>query len=318
MRNSFFMLVLVFAWMPVAPSRAQTPTGDAPPPAEVTADAAATSAEPNTPAAPNTAAPNTAAPTSPPPMIEAPAVSSPPVQLASAESSAPALDTCCRRRRGDAEGAGTFMLGVAFVDVADLNDHLEAAGYETVSSTMAMIGGEGRAVLRSGFVIGGHGAALLGSDVEGPGEFQASLSGGYGMADLGFAFVHTRNALLTLTAGIGGYGFGLHLSERNAAPFDDVLRNPGRSETLASGGVLMGLTVGFDGRVPVGDRNEEGTQPFFTLGVRAGAMYGPPIADWSLSDGSTAKSGPSTQLLSAYLALVVGFGGGPVDENGNI
>jgi hypothetical protein len=135
------------------------------------------------------------------------------------------------------------------------------------------------------------------------------LGGGFGMADFGYAFVHTERFLLTLTGGIGGYGLELGIGDGQSVRFDDVLRDPRRSVSLGQGGVLVGLTLGIDWRVPTG-RAERGRHGFFTIGARVGGLYGPSIGDWSLSQGDNATNGPSTGLTGGYAAIAIGFGGG--------
>jgi hypothetical protein len=205
------------------------------------------------------------------------------------------------------------MLGLAFLDLSDLNDHLRARGYEELSEVVTIIGGEGRGVMESGFVVGGRGGAFLSPSADGPGAVRATLSGGFGMAEFGYAFVHTRPILLTLTAGIGGYGLDIELTERRTVAFDDVLDDPRRSESLGHGGLLAGLTLGFDGRVPIGKTDEKGVRPFFTLGVRAGGLYGPPLGGWSLGNGSDVTDAPSSALSSLFAVAVIGFGGATSD-----
>jgi hypothetical protein len=233
-----------------------------------------------------------------------------PAQASEAALPAAPCEPCARKRRG-VEGAGGFMLGAAFIDLSDLNDHLSAAGFEEVDSAMVLLGGQAHAVFESGFVVGGHGGAFLTPSADGPGEVRASVGGGFGMADFGFAFVHTPSSLLTLTGGIGGYGLGVDLSEHRTLAFDDVLDDPRRSASLSAGGLLVGITLGFDGRIPIGDVDEEGMRPFFGVGARAGALFGPPLGEWTLGDGTETTGGPSTTFASAYAALLLSFGGMP-------
>jgi hypothetical protein len=213
-----------------------------------------------------------------------------------------------------AEGAGVFFIGLGFFDFAALNRRLRANGYESIDDTITVIGGEGHAILPSGFVMGAHGGALLSSDGRGPNGFERSFGGGFGMLDLGLALVRTRPLLVTLTSGIGGYGMSLGISERQSASFDAVLQSPARSSSVSRGGLLVGLGLGVDGRVPVG-KVERGRRGFFTLGGRIGALYGPPLGGWGLAEGGDATSGPGRGLAGVYGALAVGFGGGPVAEN---
>jgi hypothetical protein len=192
----------------------------------------------------------------------------------------------------------------------DLEDRLTANGYESLPWARPIIGGEGHAVLPSGFVVGAWGAALLGPGSSGPNDYTATLSGGFGMLDLGFALVHRRAALLSLLAGIGGYGYSVDIGNGSSTSFDDALANPARSTSVGTGGVLGSLTLGFDGRVDIGEP-KAGRQGFFSLGARLGVLYGPPIGEWSLANEGTATGGPTTGLTGGFAAMAVGFGERP-------
>jgi hypothetical protein len=216
----------------------------------------------------------------------------------------------CEDEDDRSEGSGMFNLGFGVFDLSSLNDRLAAGGYERLSNRMTLLGGEGHALLESGFVIGGRGAALLGDDGRGPGTLQTELSGGFGMLDLGFALVRTDTVLFTVLGGFGGYGWSLLLSEREALRFEEVLETPERTSSLSRGGVLVGLTLGIDGRVPIG-KPERGKRGFFTLGARVGGLFGPALGDWSATDGTEVTAGPDTGLAGLYGLLALGFGGGP-------
>jgi hypothetical protein len=220
----------------------------------------------------------------------------------------PPPEPCPERKREAAEGFGQFLLGAGFFGLKDLQDRLAANGYDRLPTAITILGGEGHGVFDSGFLVGVRGAALLSPESEGPRGFTASVGGGFGMVDFGFALVHTRPILLSLAAGIGGFGYSIDIGDGASAPFDDALADPARSTSISTGGVLGSLTAGFDGRVDVGQA-QEGRQGFFTLGLRLGVLYGPPIGDWSLSNGGAATGGPSTELIGGYGALAIGFGG---------
>ena len=164
-------------------------------------------------------------------------------------------------------------------------------------------------MLESGFVAGARGAAIIYQSGDGPDGMQTHLGGGFGVLDFGFALVHRAPFLLTLTASIGGYGTSLEIGDEQSARFDDVLADPRRSTTLDRGGLLTGLTLGFDGRVPVG-RVERGQQGFFTLGARIGVLYGPALGGWGFSPEAEATAGPSFGLTGAFAGVAIGFGGG--------
>jgi hypothetical protein len=213
------------------------------------------------------------------------------------------------RSRESAEGFGHFLLGAGFFNLSELEDRLKDDGYGELSPVISIVGGEGHAVFDSGFLVGARGGALISPESEGArGGGTARITGGFGMADFGFALVHTRPVLLSLSAGIGGYGYSIELGDSESAAFDDVLADPARGTSLSTGGLLGSLTVGFDGRVDVGPM-EQGRQGFLTLGLRLGALYGPPLGDWSIEHGGTASGGPSTALAGGYGALAIGFGG---------
>lgn len=277
-------LVLLAAMGPSASAQA----GDEPvpePPPSATAAQAAPPAPPATPPA----APSPNANTAPSPSVTSPC----PV---------------CDDDDDDTEGRGAFLLGLGFFDLSKLNDRLVASGYEAVDDALTVIGGEGHAVFANGFVAGGMGAGILGPTSEGPREAHMDFGGGFGMLDLGFALVHTRSILFTVLGSVGGYGWTMSIDQPGAARFDDVLDNPRRSTSLTRGGMLAGLTLAIEGRIPVGPA-ERGRQGFFSLGLRAGGLYGPPLGTWSLADGSDATAGPDTRMAGVYSLLTLGFGG---------
>jgi hypothetical protein len=218
---------------------------------------------------------------------------------------------CEREEEEAAEGAGAFFIGTGVFDLSPLNERLRDNGYERISPWATLIGGEGHAVLDSGFVAGARGAAIVYQTGDGPDGMRTHLGGGFGMFDFGFALVRRSPILLTLTASIGGYGTSLEIGDEQSARFDDVLADPRRSTSLDRGGLLTGLTLGFDGRVPVG-RVERGRRGFFTLGARLGVLYGPALGGWGFSPESEATAGPNFGLTGAFAGVAIGFGGGSV------
>jgi hypothetical protein len=230
-----------------------------------------------------------------------------------AQAAPPGPAPCEEAERDDTEGAGMFWFGPGLFAFSSLSDRLAAHGYERLPNLLPVIGGEGHAVFPSGFVIGGHGAGLLAPDRDGPDDLALHFGGGFGMADFGFAPVHTQSLLFTMTGGIGGYGWSLGIGSKERASFDDVLEDPRRSASLSRGGVLVGATLGIDGRVALGGA-ERGHQGFFTFGLRIGGLYGPAIGHFSLADGEEVSDGPNVGLTGAYAVLALGFGGRPVDN----
>ena len=121
----------------------------------------------------------------------------------------------------------------------------------------------------------------------------------------------TCSGCRALTGGIGGYGRSLGIGNEQSVPFDGALANPKQSVSMSQGGVLVGLTLGLDGRVPMG-AVKRGRRGFFTIGVRVGGLYGPMIGSWGLAEGANATGAPTLGLTGGYAALAIGFGGGTV------
>lgn len=280
---------------PASPAPTESPTSPAPEPSSAPAPLAP-SPEPTVP-------PSDAPPAPPPPAVMVPPPPPPP----------PPCDPCVVREPEEGEGHGLLLGGVGMFDLSDLGDRLNAQGYEEVPNTLALIGGEAHGIFESGFVIGARGAALLGPDRDGPGNRSTSFSGGFGLVDAGYAFVRTPNLLLMLTAGLGGYGYRLEIGGPGSTTFDDALDDPRLSTSLSTGGLLGSLTVGFDGRIPMG-RMERRHTGYFSVGVRVSGLYGPAMGDWELAHGGDADGGPESGLVGGFAALVIGFGGGHVDR----
>ena len=300
-----------FAAPPTQPPPSSSPADEAKATAPSSA-AAAPAGAPAPPAEPPPAVPNssTAAPPPAQPAVTAAAGTSaaspaPPRTIASSDEGS----SDSSRDRDRTEGAGVFLLGPALLNLASLNDRLQANGYEKLDTLATFIGGEGHAIFANGFVAGARGGAILGPSGAGPNDMQTHLSGGFGLIDFGYAFVHTERFLFTLTGGVGGYGLELGIGDGQSVRFDDVLQNPRHSASMGQGGVLVGLTLGVDWRIPTGPA-ERGRRGFFTLGARLGGLYGPPIGGWSVAQGGDATNGPNTGLTGGFAAIAVGFGGG--------
>lgn len=289
-------------------SRAAPAPADAPPPSgaigpsSVDPSRAAGDDSPTSGSSPLTSGDSPRATGTPPPST-APGT----VTLAPPEAPEPA-DRCPDRSEEPAEGFGHFLLGAGLFNLNDLEDRLRDSGYAELSPVITIIGGEGHALFDSGFLVGARGGALISPESEGPDGSTASISGGFGMADFGFSLVHTRPILLFLAAGIGGFGYSVDIGDGRSAAFDDVLAEPARGTSLSTAGLLGSLTVGFDGRVDIAPP-ERGKQGFLTLGLRLGALYGPPIGDWTIEHGGKASGGPTTALAGFFGALALGFGG---------
>ena len=212
---------------------------------------------------------------------------------------------------------GDFMPGIffgaGFFELTSLNDRLAAHGYDRIESFRPVLGGELRAIHPSGLVTGIYGAAIFARSADGPDGLRAKWSGGFGVFEAGYAFVHLPAFTLSLSGGIGGYGVTLDIADPGGARFDSVLDMPRRGTSLTNGGLLFGLMLRADGRIPLGPvRNER--QGYLAIGLRVNGLWGPALGDWGFEfNDDDATRGPSSNLAGVYAALVLGWGGTSVN-----
>lgn len=225
-------------------------------------------------------------------------------------TSAPPPPEPTEQQRSGPEAMGALFFGPGLFDMSPLNDRLRANGYQTVPSSMILVGGEGHAVFRSGFVFGARGAGLLSPTRNGPGDLQTRFGGGFGMLEFGYAFVHTEPVLLSLSAGVGGYGTSFEIDNGQSQSFDAVLHNPQQGASLGRSGLLVGATLAVDGRIPLGSSSRI-RKSFIAIGLRVSGLSGPALGGWTLAQGSNATHGPALGLNGGFVALAIGFGGYP-------
>lgn len=205
------------------------------------------------------------------------------------------------------EAIGAFFVGPGLFELTPLNDRLRSNGYETIPSLMTLVGAEGHLILPSGLVFGAHGAGLLSPSGSGPMDMQTQFGGGFGLLDLGYAFVHSAPILASFYAGFGGYGTSFEISSGQAQKFDAVLQNPQQSSSMGRSGLLIGATLALDGRIPLGSADRP-RRSFVSIGVRVSGLVGSGLGGWTLSHGADATDGPVLGLNGGFVALAIGFG----------
>lgn len=203
--------------------------------------------------------------------------------------------------------------GAGLFELSGLNDRLDDAGYERLNGISPVIGGELRVIHPSGFLTSIYGAAILPSTSDGPDRLRASLRGGFGLLDAGWAFVHRPGFTLSLSGGVGGYWTSLDIYQRGDDAFNDVLANPRRSTSLGSSGLLVGAVLRADGRIPLGaQRNHR--QSYLALGLRVTGLWGPALSGWDFAEhNDEVDDGPAAHLSGAYAAVVIGWGNTAVE-----
>jgi len=121
-------------------------------------------------------------------------------------------------------GGGGALGGWMFLDVAELNADLDAAGYAPFPDGLLLKGGGGGGGLLKGFRFGGYGAS---------GEVYSALGGKRAMLSVGFGGVWLSYGLVSeasydLAAGlmIGGGGATLKLTGHQPESFQDAIGRP--------------------------------------------------------------------------------------------
>ncbi len=193
--------------------------------------------------------------------------------------------------------AGFFAIGTNVAQLNALNDRLDASGYPTLLS----LGGGGHRIVGGRFLIGGEGHGLITPSKTVQGR-TVSLSGGYGLATVGYLAVAHSKWRVYPQVGAGLGGFSLTIGSADTAPFDDVLDDPNRESRLNRGQFLVSLSL--QGSYELSGPNEAGG---FRIGLQAGYLLAPAAGDWTLG-GHQLGDGPDAGFDGPFLRLLIGGG----------
>lgn len=199
-----------------------------------------------------------------------------------------------------------LMAGAQRIQTGALNRDLAARSQPGFDRTFASLGG-GVELSLGHVLLGLEGAGLVERRAESV-EFERTLAGGYGLANVGYAVVDSRHVRLYPMAGIGvgGVTFG---SRRQGVPaFGDLLDSPDWAARLTGVEMVLQAAVGADYVLWSGER--KGKRRHVSMGVRAGYTFAPAVGGWRL-DGTRVVGGPAVRIEGAYVRLAVAFGGQP-------
>ncbi|NOY77102.1 MAG: hypothetical protein GXO76_04455 [Calditrichaeota bacterium] len=204
-----------------------------------------------------------------------------------------------------AGGLGYFMVGAATIDLSDLNAALHAAGYPKLSDRFLSMGGGGLAFINR-LIIGGEGSGLSEASVTANGN-RITLTGGYGMFEMGYLLFSAQKGGLYPLLGIGGGGLNLNLAEENqSVKFSEILNTPKGSVQLSSGAFLINLGLG--GHYFLRSADRKGEASGFLVGFRLGYVLALTSKNWELQNG-TVLDAPKTTFSGPYFQLTIGGGG---------
>lgn len=196
------------------------------------------------------------------------------------------------------------MAGAQRIRTGALNGDLAARGQPGFEHTFASLGAGVQASLGR-VLLGLEGAGLVERRAESV-QFDRTLSGGYGMADVGYAVLDSRHVRLYPMAGIGVGGVTFASRRQGVPTFGDLLDSPDWAARLSSVELVLQAAVGGDYVVWTGER--DGKSRHLSVGVRAGYTFAPAAGAWRLG-GTRVVGGPAVRIEGAYARLVVSFGG---------
>ncbi|HTA89112.1 MAG TPA: hypothetical protein VK745_06040 [Polyangiaceae bacterium] len=197
--------------------------------------------------------------------------------------------------------------GAMLMDASSLNDRLAANGYnKTLPLVFPILGGQGFGLFGH-FLIGGSGAGLLARSVDGPDNSKLSASGAWGTFDFGYQILRVNGFLLAPVLSLGGYGMDVAINSNANDTFDDALQTHNRGANLTSHGFLGGISVVAKTIVIGRNAHVADARSGWSLGLRAGALYGIPYKGWR-SDDASITGGPTFGLRGGYAALSIGAG----------
>jgi opacity protein-like surface antigen len=101
-------------------------------------------------------------------------------------------------------GSGHFSVGTTFLDYSSVNTYLRSKRLPAFASTSLNIGGGGLGIFNS-FILGGEGGAVTASSVANI-NGQATVSAGFGMFNIGYAFPLKSRFLVYPLIGLGWGG----------------------------------------------------------------------------------------------------------------
>jgi len=203
------------------------------------------------------------------------------------------------------EVRGYLLIGGVGLDLDGINGSLGAQGFSEIGGETFSMGGGGH-VLLGRWLLGAEGFGLFPRESDTPGgEWQARISGGGGLVNVGYTVVRAGGTSVYPMLGIGAGGLTLQMTEQGRPTFDDVMASPGRGSTLTRVAMLVQPAVGLDHLVRV--REVDGMLAGVVVGVRAGYTFSPVTSPWYLDTMRLAGS-PDQGMEGAFVRVMIGGG----------
>jgi len=192
--------------------------------------------------------------------------------------------------------------GRNIISIKELNSRLEKNGYSRIPENFISIGG-GLYTLVNGFMLGGEGYKLYGSDA-GNDISKTSIDATYGFFNIGHILYSNSKFRVYPIFSIGGGRLNLKLIEKSSLTFDTVLGGAKRSTKLSTGGLLLDVSLKADYLLL--ELKKETKKPTgITIGLRLGYVFDPSKDDWTM-DGLDLSDSPKTGITGPYIRFVIG------------
>lgn len=205
------------------------------------------------------------------------------------------------------EISGSLVIGPGWIDPGDLEGRLREHGFEEVDPQVVLLGLSGRILFDNSIALGGAGAIVGRPEVEGSGEYDATLGYNTLRAEGGYALLHSDTWLLLPKLALGVYSATVSLHDDRNASFDELLEEPGTTTNLSSRGFLVGALVDFEFRFAPG-RTDDAARGFFGVGIEGGYFYSVPLSSWRMDSEAAVANGPDAPLTGGFVGVTLGGG----------
>jgi hypothetical protein len=210
-------------------------------------------------------------------------------------------------------GYGYASPGLAVVDVSFLGvDLAKSFGLDEgfpVSPLGFTLGGGGKALIASRWIVGGKGYLLLFTESTG-GDGTVSMLGGGGGFDIGYAAIQERPWLVYPYQGVGGIGLTMDVSNGGARDVklgDSTIIRSGETGTFDTGSITVELGVGMQRLF----FEENGG---FIVGGELGVMLTPAEMTWQDGRERDLAGVHPSRLLGVFVRIDLGGGGFLLDD----
>lgn len=207
-----------------------------------------------------------------------------------------------------------YQPGFAFLDTGPLNRTLEGAGFSPLSSTFITQGGGAHLVLER-VILGASGQSLQGFRTTSSQGGSLSVSGGYGLFQLGYQVWAEDGFSLYPILGIGGGHLQINGSEGLNSLFG--LSQNTAINRLETSQVVLDLGLGADYLIDLnGDSNHRSG---LLVGLKMGYVFVPSPPQWENNRQVVSGSAlPNLSSQGPYISLSLGLGHTPEEKKGSL